>query len=60
MIFPKAKCPRCGQVNEMMISNNPVAQPICFVDIEKELVHDNLEHADIFCRTYNLPFKPDL
>lgn len=60
MIYPKGKCPRCGENQELMVSNNPIVQPICFNCINKELNYDNIEHADLFCRSYNLPFKPDL
>lgn len=60
MEFSKAKCPKCGRVAEMMYSNNPISQPICFDCIKQELKHDNLQHADFFCRTYNLPFNPEV
>lgn len=44
----------------MMFSNNPIAEPICFDCISEELNFNNLSHADFFCRTYNLPFKPEV
>lgn len=45
-----------------MFSNNPLApQPqICFSCISSLLSYENLSHADLFCRTFNLPFNPDL
>jgi hypothetical protein len=44
----------------MMFSNNPIAEPVCFDCIKKELNPKNLSQADFFCRTYNLPFKPEI
>lgn len=59
--FKKEKCPRCGKFGELMHSNNPLSgDTICFECIKSNLVHTNLEHADFFCRTYNLPFNPQL
>lgn len=60
MEFSKAKCPKCGRLVEMMYSNNPIGQPVCFDCIKNELNFNNLQHADFFCRTYNLPFKPEV
>lgn len=54
-------CPRCGQRNRIMFNNNPIGgAPICFNCIAKELDYNNIEHADFFCRTFNLPWKPEL
>lgn len=54
-------CPRCGKRNELMYSNNPLsASSICFDCINKELDYNNIEHAEFFCRTYNLSWNPDL
>lgn len=60
MKFQIEKCPKCGNITELMFSNNPIVRPICFNCIKNELNYNNIEHADFFCRTYNLPFKPDL
>ena len=58
--FHEGKCPSCGRVRKLMISNNPLSgNTICFGCINKKLNYDNLEHADFFCRTYNLPFDPN-
>lgn len=55
------KCPRCGKTGEVMLSNNPLSGPtICFDCLNKELDAQNLEQAEFFCRTYNLPWKPDI
>ena len=51
-----------------MFSNNPLdvandgtpLNTICFDCIKENLNYNNLEHADFFCRTYNLSFNPDL
>ena len=44
-----------------MFSNNPLSgDTICFECIKNNLNYSNLEHADFFCRTYNLPFNPNL
>lgn len=44
-----------------MYSNNPLSgTTICFDCIKNNLNYNNLEHAEFFCRTYNLAWKPDL
>ena len=53
------KCPVCNQQSELVYSNNPLAQPICYDCAEDMIDSSNLEHADFFCRTYNIPFNPD-
>ena len=60
--FKIGTCPKCGRRNvELMLSNNPLdAGTICFDCIKENLNYSNLEHADFFCRTYNLSFNPDL
>lgn len=59
--FPINKCPKCGKTTEVMLSNNPLSgNTICFDCISNNLDQKNLEHAEFFCRTYNLPWQPDL
>ena len=60
--FKRGRCPKCGRMNvELMYSNNPLSgDTICFDCISSNLLYSNLEHADFFCRTYNLPFNPQL
>ena len=60
--FKLGVCPKCGKRNvELMLSNNPLdGGTICFGCIQENLNYSNIEHADFFCRTYNLPFKPEL
>ena len=54
-------CPKCGKKKKLMYSNNPLSGPtICFDCIAEQLNPNNIEHADFFCRTYNLPWLPDL
>ena len=60
--FKIGVCPKCGRRNvQLMLSNNPLdGGTICFDCIKDNLNYQNLEHADFFCRTYNLPFNPEL
>lgn len=54
-------CPQCGRKGILMRSNNPLSgKTICFNCIRNNLNHKNLEHAEFFCRTYNLPWMPEL
>ena len=59
--FKKIKCPQCGQLKEVMLSNNPLTgTPICFDCINTHLDYNNLAHAEFFCRSYNLPWMPKI
>lgn len=59
--FTLGTCPKCGRKGILMKSNNPLTgNTICFDCIRNNLNYNNLEHADFFCRTYNLPFNPEL
>ena len=56
MLNNKQICPHCGRMAELVISNNPLTGvSICYDCINKQLDYQNLEHAEFFCRTYNLP-----
>lgn len=58
--FPTKVCPSCGKKTIVMYSNNPLSgNTICFSCINKQLDYNNIQHADFFCRTYNLPFDPN-
>lgn len=52
-------CTSCKKVTDLIPSNNPMFPGICqnclnqFVDI------NDLKQANFFCRTYNIPFKPE-
>ena len=59
--FPTGTCPKCGRRTTLMLDNNPIGgTPVCFDCIRANLDYRNLTHADFFCRTYNLPFDPNL
>lgn len=59
--FQITTCPKCGRRKKLMRSNNPLSgSTICFSCINEQLDYNNLEHAEFFCRSYNLPWKPDL
>lgn len=58
--FPEKICPSCGRKSTVMYSNNPLnSETICFSCINEQLDYNNIQHADFFCRTYNLPFDPN-
>lgn len=57
--FKKQQCPQCGEIKEVMLSNNPLSgDTICFDCINTHLDYNNLEHAEFFCRSFNLPWIP--
>lgn len=59
--FKLGICPKCGRKAVLMYSNNPLSgETICFDCINNNLNYRNLEHAEFFCRTYNLAWKPEL
>lgn len=58
--FKVGKCPRCQTIGEFVPSNNPLIEPICFDCIKKELHYGKIQDGDFFCRSYNLPFDPEL
>ena len=59
--FKLGVCPKCGRKSILMTSNNPLSGPtICFDCIANNLRYNNLEHGEFFCRTYNLPWVPEL
>lgn len=60
MKFETKTCPVCKQHAVIIPSNNPLIPSICEGCIRKTINFENLEHADFFCRTYNLPFDPEL
>ena len=54
------KCPICGENSSLIPSNNPLVAPVCLECLNKNVKIDDLEEVNIFCRTFNLPFDPDL
>lgn len=57
--FKTGKCPKCGRLGEIILSNNPVSPGICAECLNRELDYNNIQQADFFCRTYNIPFDPN-
>lgn len=53
------KCPLCGRLVEVLPSNNPISGDICLDCLFEQINVKNLEQANFFCRTYNIPFNPD-
>lgn len=62
MNFPTGICEKCGRTKELVFSNNPLltSAHICWDCLASSLDYNNIEQVDFFCRTYNLPFIPDL
>lgn len=54
------RCPICGLTKEVIPSNNPIVKGVCSDCLNKQLKYDNLQNANFFCKTFNLPFKPDV
>jgi NMD protein affecting ribosome stability and mRNA decay len=54
------KCPVCGRYDEILPSNNPLIQPTCNSCISGILKYNSAIDGDFFCRTYNIPFEPEL
>ena len=57
--FRNGRCPKCGKLSEIIYSNNPLVSGICNKCISDNLDASDLMQADFFCRTYNIPFRPD-
>jgi hypothetical protein len=53
------KCSLCGKLVEILPSNNPIVGGVCLDCLFKQINPKNLDQADFFCRTYNIPFNPD-
>ena len=63
MDFITKKCPNCGRVRKISFSNNPLIKQegcMCFECINENLDYNNIMHGEFFCRTYNLPWSPEL
>jgi hypothetical protein len=59
--FKTGICPKCGRKGVLMTSNNPLSGTTIYFDcIANNLNYKNLEHGEFFCRTYNLPWDPNL
>lgn len=60
MPLKTGKCAICGANTALMPSNNPLVPSACPKCIAEKIDLKNLEQADLFCRTYNLPFNPNM
>jgi hypothetical protein len=60
MALKQGKCSLCGKFKKLMYSNNPLVQPACLSCIAAAKDLKNLENADFICRTYDLPFDPNM
>ena len=62
--LPFGQCKRCGKTHQLLMHSNNILDngddDMCFECIAELLNYKNIEHADYFCRRYNLPFLPDL
>lgn len=59
-ILKIGKCPSCGKMVEILPTNNPIGAALCPKCLLKNINPRNLEQANFFCRTYNVPFRPEL
>jgi NMD protein affecting ribosome stability and mRNA decay len=59
MDLKTSKCPKCGMERELVFSNNPLVPSVCYDCLIENIDIANIEHANFFCRTYNIPFKPE-
>lgn len=55
-----SKCPICGETRPLIPTNNPLVPSICANCIYEKVDADNLEEVDFFCRTMNIPFRPEI
>jgi hypothetical protein len=60
MPLKNGKCSICGVETALIPSNNPLVPHTCPKCIAAKIDLKNLEQADFFCRTYNLPFEPNM
>lgn len=56
----KEVCSRCGKLEYVIPSNNPLVQGIGVNCINQVLDASRVEHFAFFCRTYNIPFNPNV
>ena len=54
------KCSKCTKLKEILPSNNPLFEGTCLDCLSTQINSKNLEQANFFCRSYNIPFKPEL
>lgn len=54
------KCAKCGTTHTLIPSNNSLVSSICTTCAIKDLDYNKVEDADLFCRTFNYPFRPEV
>lgn len=59
MVNKTGKCSKCGKNNIILPSNNFLMPDICVSCVISSIDYNDLVQADFFCRTYNIPFKPE-
>lgn len=58
-ILKIGKCAICGKLVEVLPSNNPISGSVCLDCLARQINVKSLDQANFFCRTWNVPFKPD-
>lgn len=59
MDLQKKKCSKCGNLEYVVPSNNPLVEGMCGSCLNKTLDPSRTDHFAFFCRTYNIPFSPN-
>lgn len=54
------KCPVCGVNHTLIPSNNKLVAPTCISCVIEQLNYNDAIDANYFCRTYDIPFEPEL
>lgn len=60
MNIKQEKCPQCGSIHYVVPSNNPLVKGVCINCLNETLDVSRVDHFEFFCRTYNLPFSPNI
>jgi len=60
MPLKSGMCAICGANTSLIPSNNKLVPSACPRCIATKIDLKNLEDADLFCRTYNYPFNPNM
>lgn len=60
MNIKQEKCPQCGNIHYVVPSNNPLVKGVCINCLNETLDVSRVDHFEFFCRTYNLPFSPNI
>lgn len=60
MKIDKKICSRCGKMEYVVPSNNPLVEGIGVNCINNSLDASRVEHFAFFCRTFNFPFSPNV